>query len=606
VTRESGSYGAVPSSGQDGVPATGSADGEASAPLRPELAAELLGALDKAVRARRLYRENNPVYAGFVSALRGSVERLWEHAAELTVGVEEQAFRWEERRFAFGGGRESLAQIFYKDGVRQLTFLPGFEEEIELLLGVLQQVRLLDQDSGEDLVTLLWAQEFTAFQYSYVDALADGLDLPTPPPVGVGGRIDRAALRRDSESPSDAPSPAVQRGEPPVASITRADFDATIYFLDAGELERLHVEVEREWSRPLRSDALAALFDRLEDPLPARQLEIIAILRQLLSVFLTQADLHSASRVLIELNALLAAGRLDAAGRQEAEALFRDLSDPALLGAFFSSLAALPDGGDAELAVFLQHLGRGALPLLLRTSEALEEATLRERLAAAIERLAAQHPAELLAALDDADLLVAAGAARLCGRLALPRGWVAARAAPVPPPPPPPPPPAAGVVRLLERTDPAVRLTAVAALARIRTSIAMEGVLRALGDDDREIRLLAARAIADARYTPGRRWLDQALNSEAVRTADVTERIALYEAFGAVADADIISRLDRMLNGRRLFGKEAPELRACAALALGRAGTPEAIASLRRAVEETNPIVRSAVTRALRLQSAEP
>jgi hypothetical protein len=589
VTRGSDSYGAVPASrpAGGGAAAPGSADGVASPPLRPELVAELLGALDKAVRARRLYRENNPVYAGFVSALRGSVERLWEHAAELTVGVEEQAFRWEERRFAFGGGRESLAQIFYKDGVRQLTFLPGFEEEIELLLGVLQQVRLLDQDSGEDLVTLLWAQEFTAFQYSYVDALADGLDLPTPPPVGVGGRIDRGALRRDSESPSDAPSPAVQRGEPPVASITRADFDATIYFLDAGELERLHVEVEREWSRPLRSDALAALFDRLEDPLPARQLEIIAILRQLLSVFLTQADLHSASRVLIELNALLAAGRLDAAGRQEAEALFRDLSDPALLGAFFSSLAALPDGGDAELAVFLQHLGRGALPLLLRTSEALEEATLRERLAAAIERLAAQHPAELLAALDDADLLVVAGAARLCGRLALPGA-------------------AAGVVRLLERTDPAVRLTAVAALARIRTSIAMEGVLRALGDDDREIRLLAARAIADARYTPGRRWLDQALNSEAVRTADVTERIALYEAFGAVADADIISRLDRMLNGRRLFGKEAPELRACAALALGRAGTPEAIASLRRAVEETNPIVRSAVTRALRLQSAEP
>jgi HEAT repeat protein len=59
-----------------------------------------------------------------------------------------------------------------------------------------------------------------------------------------------------------------------------------------------------------------------------------------------------------------------------------------------------------------------------------------------------------------------------------------------------------------------------------------------------------------------------------------------------------------MLNGRRLFGKESPEMRACAAMALGRVGSPAARASLQKSSAESNPIVRNAVMKALREESA--
>jgi HEAT repeat protein len=61
--------------------------------------------------------------------------------------------------------------------------------------------------------------------------------------------------------------------------------------------------------------------------------------------------------------------------------------------------------------------------------------------------------------------------------------------------------------------------------------------------------------------------------------------------------------LDRLLNGRRMFGKESQEIRACAAMALGKVGTPAARASLQKAAQETNPMVRNAVTKALRQES---
>jgi HEAT repeat protein len=62
-----------------------------------------------------------------------------------------------------------------------------------------------------------------------------------------------------------------------------------------------------------------------------------------------------------------------------------------------------------------------------------------------------------------------------------------------------------------------------------------------------------------------------------------------------------VSVLDGILNGKGIFGKrEEPEMRACAAMALGRVGTESALGSLRRATNDKEILVRNAVNRALR------
>ena len=81
--------------------------------------------------------------------------------------------------------------------------------------------------------------------------------------------------------------------------------------------------------------------------------------------------------------------------------------------------------------------------------------------------------------------------------------------------------------------------------------------------------------------------------------------IAFFEAFGAVADAAGVATLDRLLNGRKLFAKEQAELRACAAMALGRVRAPAARTALEKAAADASPVVRNAVARALRGESGE-
>src|SRR5207253_8232737 len=83
--------------------------------------------------------------------------------------------------------------------------------------------------------------------------------------------------------------------------------------------------------------------------------------------------------------------------------------------------------------------------------------------------------------------------------------------------------------------------------------------------------------------------------------ADLTEKMAFFEAFGALVGAKGIPALEKMLAAKGLLArKEDPETRACAAMALGKVRTPEARAVLERAAQDKEPLVRNAVSRALR------
>jgi HEAT repeat protein len=203
-----------------------------------------------------------------------------------------------------------------------------------------------------------------------------------------------------------------------------------------------------------------------------------------------------------------------------------------------------------------------------------------------MEGLAHTHRASLVAllAVSETDPEVLRGAARLAGRLGLAEA-------------------AGPLVALLKRPDPLLRRAAVEALVRIRNAPALAALQDALEDEDRDVRIAAARGLTTLRYGPARARLEALLDSRLVREADLTEKIAYFEAYGSVANEGSIATLDRMLNGRRLLGRASPEIRACAAMALGRVGTPAARSALQRAADEQNPVIRNAVLKALRMEA---
>jgi hypothetical protein len=545
---------------------------------------EFLSALDKAVRARRLYAPNNPAYNSFLGTVKTSCKKLWESARSLSCVVDEHAFRWDDHVFVAGEGRDNLAFQFYKDGIRVLTFLPGFEDEIELLMDVLVRVRQIDQTSVDDMVTLLWEQEFTALQYSYVDALAEGIEIPETGPITFE-RIDLTLVAEDnaapvSTDPNRQPS-AIEQGKPPVAlTLTRDDFNETLYFLEPKELDFLRAELEKEWHREVKRDVINALFDRLEDSQATRQIEILGILRQLLPAYLASGDLHSAATILIELNGIL--DTLSDAQKVEAQEIFAELSDPELLNQLLKSLeeGAIDPSGE-ELSIFLRHLRPEALATLIHATETSRVPPLQERLRAAVATLGRAHPLILTELLRSDDAIVVAGAVRIVGQIVLASAVTS-------------------VAALLNHQGAAVRRAVVEALVQIKSGAAVDALQRALDDPERDVRIAAVRGIGGLRYQPARTRLEALLHGRILRDADLTEKIAFFEAYGAVANAESVEMLDRILNGKKLFAKQPPEFRSCAAMALGKVGSPASRSALERAADDANPLVRNAVLKALR------
>lgn len=564
-------------------------------PLDSELTAaqvgEFFNAFDKAVRARRLYSANNPAYLAFLASLKTTTASLWDGAYSLSCVVDETSFRWEENSFTPGEGRENLAFQFYKDGIRLLTFTPGFEDELERFLDVLARARQIDSTSADDLVTLLWEQEFSSLNYSYVDALAEGIAVPDTGPIAFD-KIDLTLVATDvSEPVSNDPnvqSYSQEQNLPPVAqTITREDFAETLYFLEPHEFDFLRKEVDKEWARDTKADVLAALFDRLEDPVPKRQTEILRIMRQLLPAYLSSGDLHSASTILIELNTVLNAGEiLGESQKREAQEIFAELSEPAVLNQLLKSLeqGAIDPTGE-ELGIFLRYLRADALEPLILATETTQLPELQSRLRAAIEGLGREHPDILTKLIKADDETVAEGAIKLVSQIALSTAVVPLAAQ-------------------LTHISTAVRRAAVEALVSIRSGASLDALQGALEDSEREVRIAAARGLGSLRYQPARTRLEAVLQGKIMRDADLTEKMAFFEAFGAVANAESVATLDRMLNGKKLLGgRESPELRACAAMALGKVGSPASKASLQRAADDKEPMVRNAVMKALRSES---
>jgi hypothetical protein len=536
----------------------------------------------KALRAFQLYDENNPVYQRFVSALRDAFTHLWTELDELTVAVQEDALIYEGvEAYRVSSRSESVAFLMYKDGVRELTILPGVESELEAFLGVLQKARQARAD-GDDLLTLLWEADLQRVKYFYVDLLAEGVDVPEPGEPPTKPEL-QAVLEEELEDGEPRAMAAPLTPTPELVS--REDFNPTLYALDPREMDELRAEITREMERDVRSGVLAALLDRLEEARrPARQSEILDIVHTLLPTLLSRGALRAAGDLLGELRDLEARGGL--LDGERAEELARLIDDLSSGGTMQELVRALEDGSLApaprELGAFLQHLRAGALAPLLRATELTERRELQPVLREAVQGIASRHLRELTALLAHDDPVVVAGAARLAAGLKIQAVTGALGA-------------------LFRHEDAGVRLAAVEAAVELRASTVASGLEVALDDPEREVRIAAVRALGTLRYRPAARRLKEVLQSRELRGSDLSERIAFFESYGDLAADEAIGYLDRLLNGRGFLGRrESPEIRACAALGLGRIQAAEARRALEEAVREEDPVVRSAVNRALR------
>lgn len=557
----------------------------AEPPFPPQLVEEFVRHFVRAVKTHQLYLPNNPIYQKSIESLRASFPPLWEHTSELVLQISESEFRWAGRTVHQEASRsESLPWLFYKDGLRELTILQGFEtDEVVVLLDILQRVRkaLPDED---DLLTLLWEQDFAYLRYRFIDIGTDALSVEQF--YAQGGAEESA----DDAPPETVPIAEVQeevQSEIDRAGIVRMEqLDSTLYFLDEREIEYLRAEVHKEQGINTRRNVMAIVLDIMEtQPASPVREEVCTVFEQVLPHLLTAGDYGSVAYLLREAATLATrAGDLAPEHRDRLRKLPVLLSSPGVLGQLLQALndSASPPPQE-DLDALFEQLQEGTLGTVLswlRQTQSRELRTMLERTAA---RLASSNTAELLRLIGSEDVEIALEAIHRAADLRTPAA-------------------VGQLLKVMSQSDVRLRQAASQALAEIGSPGALRVLENALEDDDRDVRLVAVRALGARGHRAALPKVEAVVRGKAVKDADLTEKMAYFEAYALLAGDAGIAQLDALLNGRSalLRLRVDPDIRACAALGLGRIGSEEALEALRRAANDKDVRVRSAINKALR------
>jgi hypothetical protein len=547
-------------------------------PCSPQLVEEMLRHFARSIKTHQLYLPNNPIYQRAIENLRAAFATIWPHTPEIVLSITEADFRWFGRTVMHEANRsESVPWVFFKDGVRELTMTQGIEDdELVSLLRILQRVRNAAPEE-DDLLTLMWEQEFTRLKYRFVDINLDSqasFDASAEPPQERRLPIVEDIRAEEEEQPKR--KSGIVRME---------DLDATLYFLDEKEIDYLRGEVAAEQTIDMPRNVLGILLDifEVQEGEKVRE-EICSILESYMLNLLAGGAYGSVAYLLAESEQLIGrAVALTPAHKQRLVSLPTSLSDPAVLSQLLEALDqsnVIPE--QAELDALFDQLRGGVLGTVLGWLKQAQKPELRTALERVAARMASVNSAEMMKLIGSSDVSVAIEAMRRAGELKTPAA-------------------VAPLSKVLQQPNVELRQAAAQTLSEIGSPGAMRLLETALNDDDRDVRIAAVRALGIRGHRAALPRVEAVVLGKSVKGADLTEKMAYFEAYGALARDAGIPPLDKILNGRSFIGRRAtPELRACAARSLGIIGSASALECLRRATTDRDPMVRSAINRAMR------
>lgn len=179
----------------------------AALPADPQLVVDAFRYFDKVMRAHQLYLANNPAYVRSLDAARAGFRVLFGQVDAVELAVTETALLWHgvvvHEMPQIAG--DSLPWLLYKEGVRELALYRGFEgAELIGLLRCLAAARRATAEQ-DDLLTLMWEQDFEFVRYEYIETFDQTPPLVPGEEPGIWGIRRRRAGGARTRTPRPSP-----------------------------------------------------------------------------------------------------------------------------------------------------------------------------------------------------------------------------------------------------------------------------------------------------------------------------------------------------------------------------------------------------------------
>jgi len=127
------------------------------------------------LKAFRLYEANHPILSKFLERLRKDFDHYFGEFDSFSLQIGEHRLYYRGNIvYESEDVKESLAFLFFKDGIREIQFSKGLEfKEMIDFLNVVRKGDLLNR-MEDDLVTLLWEKDFSHITFTAVDEFMEG------------------------------------------------------------------------------------------------------------------------------------------------------------------------------------------------------------------------------------------------------------------------------------------------------------------------------------------------------------------------------------------------------------------------------------------------
>ena len=514
---------------------------------------------------------------------------IWARMSHLELRLRDDGIEWNgQLALPVSEDRCRLARTLLSSGVHGITLVPGVEKkEMALFLLLVDRKRRLDEGGDQDLVLMLFRADLHYLRYTVgavSNQVGEAVEGATPLGPPTGGAVPAPATAVAPEALAaavrgDANEPDARR-----AVVQLEQFDSTLYFLDQNEIEYLREAVEREYAQDHSWNVLSLLLDVLEsqDHVEVRT-EVIDVLTKILPYLLTSGRFPAVAYLTSELRKLNRTLTLTNVHKAALDRLRASISEADALGQLFHML----DDGSveptaAELGALLREMRHDAIQMVLVWMGQLERPSAKAALIEAVEEFFRQWPRALTRMTAASDRRVVQRALAIARKVQHPEMVEPVRVA-------------------LSSSDASTRRLSVETLAAIGDAPAFRTIARTVADPDAEVRTAVYVALIGRPYRGAEKGLREAVVSPEVEERELSERRALFAAYGTVAGTGAVAVLEPILRGHGGLGRRpSAQTRACAARALGSINTPTARFALESVAKDRDPLVRTAAASALR------
>ena len=523
---------------------------------------DILQNLIKSKKTIRMYPQNNPIY---IKILEDSYERFksfFDYHDSITLSIKQNSIYYDSDQIYDNPEKEdNLAMFFFKDGLREITFKNGLQqEELEEFLKIIA----LDFDReaiDDDIVTLLWEKDFQNIKYVVDEAYLVDAD-----EEDYSMKIEERAREKVTDVNNLMKAYADGFVEEEMKGIS-------IIPLTDKDLQMLVKELEKDASDKI-GKLVSILFEIIYQSEDKSDLEqAFTFLKEAIHYSMKHGDIYTVLDVMKRANEIIDDPLMSENDKKYMKMLPSYLGDEEIVGLLAEILDSGIEIDGTVFAEFMNYLEKNAIEPFVKYLGELKTIRARKSVIEALITIGKKDIQALSKGLNDQKWYVVRNIIYILRKIGDRRAIEY-------------------LLKTVRHADIRVRKEVIKALGELGGREGIQILRECLDDPDMQVRISAVKSFAAIGSEAAKRITLDKIAEKNFKEKDFEEKREFFEALSRWKDKEVLDFLVKILKTRSFFGRaKLYESKACALFSLGLLGNKDALPLLYKYKDSSNKLL---------------